>query len=145
MCSDQNLDLSGPDKVVPGPQIRGILLKLSCFPLLDLPVASFLQRLNSLQVLAGKAPPPHVCGIVGNGVLLRLCYFLPCRCEGSGVTPENICSVSLTGPCEVDSATLTPASLSRGGGGVEGVREGSGSGLLHLKVLLIHSLTLSTS
>lgn len=124
MCSDQNLDLSGPDEVVPGPQIRGILLNLSCFPLLDLPVASFLQRLNSLQVLAGEAPPPRVCGIVGNGVLLRLCSFLLCRCEGSGVTSENTCSVSLTGPCEEHSATLAPPSLR--GGGVEGVREGSG-------------------
>lgn len=138
MCSDQNLDLSGPDKVVPGPQIRGILLNLSCFPLLDLLVASFLQRLNSLQVLAGEAPPPRVCGIVGNGVLLRLCSFLLSRCEGSGVTPESICSVGPMGPCEVDPATLTPPSLSGGWGG------GSGSGLLRLKVLLTHSLTLST-
>lgn len=141
MCSDQNLDLSGPDKVVPGPQIRGILLNLSCFPLLDLPVASFLQRLNSLQVLAGEAPPPRVCGIVGNGVLLRLCSFLLCRCEGSGVTPENTCSVSLTGPCEEHSATLAPPSLSGGGGGRGGQ---GGVRLLRLKVLLIHSLTLST-
>lgn len=126
MCADQNLARPGPDKVTLSPQIRQILLNLTCFPSLDL-FFSFLQRLNSPQVLAGEAPPPCVCGILGNGVLLQLGYFLLYRCEVSGGAegdaPEDTCSVCSTCVWKVDSTTqrhdgsccATSPSLSREG------------------------------
>lgn len=91
--AEQNLDLSGPGKVVSGPQIRGILLSLTCFLSPVLPVCLFLQRLYFPQVLAGEAPPPCVCGTVGNGVRLQLCNF---RCEVSGATGEAPEDIRLT-------------------------------------------------
>lgn len=71
VSGDQNLDQFSPNKVGSGPRFRVILPNLTCFPSLCSACLLFLQRLNSLQVLAGEAPPPCVWGILGNGVPIK--------------------------------------------------------------------------